>query len=278
MTEREPFRFIDYLIIGYLAFTAMVALGRFDVRPQAGWVLVGNFLILSLIVLVYRTRPGRFATVLRDIYPIMVLPALYGGLDLLNGFEVPVRDATVQAWEAALFGGQVSITWWQAAPSRFWSIVLHAAYFGYYLIIPLPPLYFLFRGERRNARMAVAMIVATFLSCYLFFVLFPVAGPYYEFPRPSGPFVDHWAARLVYATLAQGSSYGAAFPSSHVAATISAVLAAGMGSRRLGLILSIPAVLLTVGVVYCQMHYAVDALAGVLVPLVLYPVIRRAAV
>jgi membrane-associated phospholipid phosphatase len=36
-------------------------------------------------------------------------------------------------------------------------------------------------------------------------------------------------------------------------------------SRRLGLLLLIPTALLTVGVVYCQMHYGVDALAGLAV-------------
>jgi len=36
-------------------------------------------------------------------------------------------------------------------------------------------------------------------------------------------------------------------------------------SRRLGLALVLPTVLLTVGVVYCQMHYGVDALGGLAV-------------
>jgi membrane-associated phospholipid phosphatase len=111
------------------------------------------------------------------------------------------------------------------------------------------------------------MVVATFLFCYVCFLLLPVAGPYYEFPRPTSPFVDNWAARLVYGTLYTGSSYGAAFPSSHVAATVAATLATWLGARRVGLALVVPTLLLTVGVVYCQMHYAVDALAGLLVPI-----------
>jgi len=36
-------------------------------------------------------------------------------------------------------------------------------------------------------------------------------------------------------------------------------------SPRLGLVLLIATFLLTVGVVYCQMHYGVDALAGLAV-------------
>ena len=47
-----------------------------------------------------------------------------------------------------------------------------------------------------------------------------------------------------------------------MAAAVAATLAARRASRRLGLILLVPTFLLTVGVVYCQMHYGVDALAG----------------
>ncbi|MEP6688277.1 MAG: phosphatase PAP2 family protein, partial [Gemmatimonadales bacterium] len=83
--------------------------------------------------------------------------------------------------------------------------------------------------------------------------------------------------RLVYRTLAQGSSYGAAFPSSHVAATVTAALAAGIGSRRLGLLLLVPTLLLTVGVVYCQMHYGVDALSGLVVGVVVALVVGKLA-
>ena len=107
--------------------------------------------------------------------------------------------------------------------------------------------------------------MATFVVCYLCFLFFPVAGPYYTFPRPDRWFTDNGPARLVYATLAAASSYGAAFPSSHVAAAVAATVAALRGSRALGLGLVIPTVLLTIGVVYCQMHYGVDAVAGAVV-------------
>jgi membrane-associated phospholipid phosphatase len=104
--------------------------------------------------------------------------------------------------------------------------------------------------------------MVTFIVCYVGFMVFPVSGPYYEFARPAGQFVANPMARLVYATLAQGSSYGAAFPSSHVAAAVAATLAGFAGSRRLGVLLTVPTLLLAIGVVYCQMHYAIDAVVG----------------
>ncbi len=149
-------------------------------------------------------------------------------------------------------------------PAGLLSTLFHLSYFSYYIIVPLPLAWFALTRDAASLRRSVLIIFATFLACYLWFILFPVAGPYYEFARPEAWFLDNPPARLVYATLSSGSSYGAAFPSSHVAGTVAAAISGWMGSRRLGWILLAPTVLLTVGVVYTQMHYAVDALAGVL--------------
>jgi membrane-associated phospholipid phosphatase len=228
-------------------------------------VLVAHGLVVLLIVLV-RLAPARAGASLLDLYPLIILLALYGSLDLLAASGgVTTYDPIVRQWEAALFGEQLSRSWWQSAPSRFWSTVLHASYFSYYLVVPAGPIWFLWRNDRRALERAVLAIIAAFIVCYLAFLLVPVAGPYYEFPRPGPEMLDNWAARLVYGVLEKGSSYGAAFPSSHVAATLAATGAVAIASRRLGLILGVPSVLLTIGVVYCQMHYAVDALAGVVV-------------
>jgi membrane-associated phospholipid phosphatase len=264
-SERATLQPVDFLLLGYLAIVSVVALRRAPSQPECWWLLGAHALFLPLLALVISPRLGRLGRSLREIYPLLLLVGLYGELDVLNGLGAPVHDAAVQRWELALFGSQVSRVWWQAVPSRFWSTVLHTAYFSYYLVVTLPALYFLLRGDLRAVRQFVLAVIATFVTCYLVFLFFPVAGPYYLFPAPAAWFTDNIAARLVYHILENGSSYGAAFPSSHVAATVTAALMAGRRSTRLGLLLLVPTVLLTVGVVYCQMHYAVDAVAGLLV-------------
>lgn len=257
---------VDGVLLAYLAVSTAVAVHRAPGHPGCWWVVGANALMAGLIALLNRPGLGRVGRTLREIHPLLLLVVLYGQLDVLNrGGAAIVHDAAVQRWEAALFGLQVSREWWQASPSARWSVVLHAAYFSYYFIVSFPAFYFLWRGDVTAARRFVLAVMSTFVLCYLAFLFFPVAGPYYEFSRPAAWFVDNPAARLVYDTLARGSSYGAAFPSSHVAATVAAAMAAWQGSRRLGLLLFVPTVLLTVGVVYCQMHYAVDALAGLAV-------------
>jgi membrane-associated phospholipid phosphatase len=266
MAVGTSLRAVDLLLVGYLAIVSVVAAMRAPGQPGCWWLLGAHGLFAVLLYLFSRPGLGPVGRGLREIYPLLLLVGLYAELDVINGAgTVPVYDSVVQRWELALFGSQTAMTWWQSAPSRFWSTVLHAAYFSYYFIILAPALYFAVRRDLEAVSHFVLVVMTVFVLCYLVFLFFPVAGPYYLFPRPPAWFTDNLPARVVYSTLATGSSYGAAFPSSHVAATVAAALAAYRGSRTLGLALAIPTVLLTVGVVYCQMHYGIDAVAGLAV-------------
>jgi membrane-associated phospholipid phosphatase len=263
----EPLRAVDLILAAYLIVVSVVAAARLPGNPGGWWLLLAHALFAVLLFLITRPGLGPVGKTLREIYPLLLLPALYSELDVLNSGSGPLYDALVQRWELLVFGGQISREWWQSAPSRFWSTIFHAAYLSYYLIISAPALYFAWRGDLQAVRRFVLVVIATFVPCYLAFIFFPVAGPYYQFATPDRWFISNLPARLTYEALATGSSYGAAFPSSHVAAAVAATLAAARSSRRLGMVLLIPTMLMTVGVVYCQMHYGVDALAGLIVGL-----------
>jgi len=264
------FLLVDWIIIGYASIATLAALSMLHFTQRNWAIALGHALMIPLPWLVRRPGLGKVGRVLGDIYPLLLLAPLYVALDVLRGPGLPaVNDAIVQGWDRAVFGVMWSEEWWRRYPSAFWSTVLHGAYWGYYLIVPTPVIYFAIRGDRPAIRRAILLELGTFLFCYLWFIFFPVAGPYYMFPRPTGLMLDNPMARLVYGTLANGGSYGAAFPSSHVAATTSAVIAAWLGDRRLGAVLVIPALLLAIGTVYCHMHYAIDASTGFLVGIAL---------
>jgi membrane-associated phospholipid phosphatase len=208
---------------------------------------------------------------LHTFYPLILLAGFYSAIGVLNdgrGVEaILARDAVVQRWEAALFGGQPAYDWIRRAPSVFWSGALHLVYLSYYPMILLPGPMLAARGRWDGARRLVFALMLAFVVCYLMFILFPVAGPNYAFPHPTGPVREVWSARIVYDLLEGGSSVGAAFPSSHVAATMAATIAAWRAWPALGRVMLIPFLLLVVAVVYCQMHYAVDAVSGLAVGL-----------
>lgn len=270
-------RLVDRLIASYGVVIALIALTRLD-RPGMTWILAAHLLLPVLGLLAARAPTSGVGAVLRAGYPVFILTGLYSALDVLIGFGAPTWDAPLLAIEAAIFGNQPARDWWQSAPSPFWSTLFHAVYFSYYIIVPLPVVIFLaVRRYRHAVEPYLDAVVATFLFCYVSYALFPVSGPYYQWPHPTGSFVDNLPARWVYAALANGSSYGAAFPSSHVAATVAASIAAWAVSRRLGIALAIPTAFLVVGVVYCQMHYVVDSVAGLLVGIVVPMAVSRHA-
>jgi membrane-associated phospholipid phosphatase len=269
-------RAVDVLLLGYLALVSVVAAIREHGGPAFWWLLLAHGLFVLLLYLLTRPGLGLVGRSMRELYPLFLLPGLYGELDILNSPAMGVHDVLVRRWELFVFGAQVSREWWQAAPSVFWSTVFHSAYLSYYLIVSAPALYFAWKGDLAAVRRFVLVVITTFVVCYLFFIFFPVAGPYYEFPRPAAWFIANLPAQLAYEALAGGSSYGAAFPSSHVAAAFAATTAAMQASRKLGFLLLVPTALLTVGVVYCQMHYGVDALAGLFVGATVAALLHRA--
>src|SRR5918995_2144083 len=267
---------VDLLLAGYLAVVSLVALVRAPGQPGCWWLLLAHGLFGVLLYLVTRPGLGPVGRTIREIYPLLLLVGLYSELDVLNGpAGVDVRDAVVQRWELAIFGAQLSTEWWRTMPSRFWSSALHAAYLSYYLIVVAPAFFFAWRRDLDALGHFVLVVMTTFVACYLAFIFLPVAGPYYVFPRPDAWFTDNVFARMVYNTLATGSSYGAAFPSSHVAAAVAAAISAARGSKGLAWALALPTVLLTVAVVYCQMHYGIDAAAGLLVGAIVAAAVER---
>jgi membrane-associated phospholipid phosphatase len=139
---------------------------------------------------------------------------------------------------------------------------MHAGYLSYYLILAGAPLGLWLSGRREGARRVTLAMMAAFYLCYAIFLLFPVAGPRYTFPLADNAATATGIARFTQRLLDGGAAWGTAVPSSHVAVSL---VAAGvtLGEwRALGAPLLAAAILLTLGTVYGQFHYAVDAVAG----------------
>lgn len=258
----------DAIVAVYIAFVSAVIVARGPLsQPAYPWLLAMHLGIAILLVLFTRLpERARVGQTLRTLYPLILLGPLYTEVGFLNhglAFATILRhDALVQRWEQAVFGTQISYTWIRKYPSIFWSTVLHLDYLSYYPIIFLGPILLVARGWHAAARRVVLTTITAYLVCFAVFVLFPVAGPNYVFPHPTGAVREVWSARIVYGLLAGGSSVGAAFPSSHVAATVAAVIAVRREWPTLAAVFALPCALLVVAVVYCQMHYGIDALSG----------------
>lgn len=261
---------VDRLTLGFIVLFAAILLSHAGEVESLPWLLLGDALVVVLVVLLPRLpAEGILADVAGGAYPLILASAFYWQLGDMHLDIARLHDALVQRWEMALFGTQLAVAWHVKAPYPLLSAVLHLCYGAYYWILLAVPLWLLIRGKREAFRRAVFFTALALYTCYLVFGVFPVAGPYFAFQPPAGAIVANWPARYVYFMLGAGSSLGTAFPSSHIAASWVTVYAARRDARRLALVLAPVALGLALGTVYGQFHYAVDALAGALLAVVL---------
>jgi membrane-associated phospholipid phosphatase len=261
---------VDRLTLGFVVLFAAILLAQ--ARTVGAWpsLLIGDVLVVVLVLLVRRLPDhGAFTDVVGGAYPLILASAFYWQLGVMQLDIGRLHDALVQRWEHAVFGAQLSVVWHQHAPNPILSAVLHFCYGAYYWILMLVPVWLLVRGKREAFRRATFLIALALYASYLIFAVFPVAGPYFMFPAVPARLVSSWPAQYVYFMLGNGSSMGTAFPSSHIAASWVAVYAAWRDERGLALVLAPVAIGLALGTVYGQFHYALDAVAGALLAVLL---------
>ena len=201
---RLALRSVDRLLLAYVGFVTGVILLRGSILESGTvWLLIMHALFAALLFLC--AGPGRdhpFARLVHDFYPLIMLLPFYSAFGVLNtqvGWgPVLANDRVVQAWEAWLFGGQVSYDWIRRYPSAFWSAILHLAYFAYYAVIVLGPVLLVARRRQAGARQVLFAMMVAFVICYVTFLAYPVGGPYFAFPHPEGEVREVWSARLVY--------------------------------------------------------------------------------
>jgi membrane-associated phospholipid phosphatase len=201
----------------------------------------------------------------RDLLPLLVVPLFYWEVPLLA--EVVHRGATYDAivirWEALVFGGQPSQTFAAAWPWLWLSEPLHAAYLSYYGIFIGPGLALYLMGRKGAYRRVVFTLCVVVLAHQAAFVAFPVLGPRYLFPAPSGPLEAGLLYQLTHLVLESSSSPGTAFPSSHVGIAVAMTIALFREGMWAAPWLAVLTTLLAIATVYGGFHYAVDSIAGV---------------
>lgn len=254
-------RLASALVAAHLAVTLLPSVSF--ARATGSWTPVAAHLLALSVALWTLAYGRRHLPLLADWLPLALGPFLYIELRwLIPGVGRPHADATVAGWEHALFPSNPSATWAPSAHSLVLSELLHAAYLAYYAMVFVPPLLLYARGRRDAFARTLLALTVVYAACFLTYLVFPVDGPRFLLgpaAAPDGPF-----RRMAVTLLAQGSSRGTAFPSSHVAASVVASLCAIQFQRRVGIILAVATALLTAGTVYGGFHYAIDALAGMI--------------
>ena len=261
------FTAVDLVTLLYagIATAAVLAFSRGD-HAGWNWLLTANALLALLVLIAPAARrAGAVGQFIGDWYPMVLLGGLYAEVGILTvdlGYQ---HDLLIQRLELWVFGSQLSYRWIRETPSPLLSWLLHSCYLAYYAILYASPLGLWLSGRHEAARRTIFAVMVTFYSCYVVFLFFPVAGPRYAFALAHNAATDVWPARVAQWVLDRGDSWGAAFPSSHVAAAVVAAACSLRYWRPLGLALAPFTLGLVISVVYGQFHYAVDAVAGLVV-------------
>ena len=262
---------VDRVVAGYNLLLALVWAGV-PATPLAPPLAAVHLAGAALPFLLRRAGPGVAPGVaaLRDVYPLLWIPAFWAELDYLLPLLHPVYfDAAVQRLDRALFGVSWHVAWMDRVPSPWLSEPMHFLYMLFPLVLVGPPVAFAATGRRDALRDVAFRLPLTYACCCLVYLAFPAVGPVHD--AAAGAALSHGLFyRLVPVYWKVGNSLGTAFPSFHVAATVTmaCVVARWLG-RGAGRAAALFAVALGLSTVYTRHHYAVDAVAGALLALLL---------
>lgn len=264
----------DWITIIYLTITGVLAcIFHKNLRWWGIYVVCRVGVICGLVWLA--SIPEDFLPlplqILRDCYPIATILIFYLEIPPLTQMVLQGDlDDKIMEFEGQLFNGQPSIYLSEHFPSKWLSELLHLCYFSYYPIVFGLAGMLYFQGRLEAFHEVVFAEVLTFNLCLTWYIFMPVMGPYYKFEKIRGPLAGRFFFKLVHMILASAASKGTAFPSSHCAIGVIVVLYAARYDPIAFAIMCPFGVGLVIGTVYARMHYAVDAILGTVLAIVIF--------
>ena len=271
----------DWITVLYLAVSSVLML--IFHRNLARWYIFLSIHIAAVLgILSLHFVPGPLSPLLqfvRDWYALATILLFYWGVKPLTQMVFQgMFDDRIVRWENRLFKGQPSTYLSARFPSVALSEYLHLCYLSYYFIPVFLPTMLYFRGKSEAFFDTLFAELLTFNLCLIWYIFFPVAGPRYISEKIDESLSGRPLCRLTHAILSRASTKGAAFPSSHSALAI-VVLLCGARYDLVSFVILFPFCTgLVVGTVYGRFHYALDAVAGVLLGVLtfgLYPIVYR---
>ena len=264
----------DWITIFYLAVTGVLAcIFHKNLRWWGIYVVCRVGVICGLLWLAFIPEDSLSLPlqILRDCYPIATILIFYLEIPplaqmVLQGYV----DDKIIDFEGRLFNGQPSIYLPERFPSKWLSELLHLCYFSYYPIVFGLAGMLYSQGRHEAFHEVVFGEVLTFNLCLIWYIFVPVMGPYYKFAKINGPLTDGFFFKLVHMILSSAASKGTAFPSSHCAIGVIVVLYAARYDPVAFAIMCPFGVGLVIGTVYARLHYAVDAILGTVLAIVVF--------
>ncbi|NNE45055.1 MAG: phosphatase PAP2 family protein [Rhodothermales bacterium] len=245
-------------------------------------MVAAHVIAIFVPVVISRMASGgsRPLTLVRLVYPLIFIGLHWTEAGLIHAeLHDSVFDTVVMGWDLALFGVHLQEVWLPAMPYVWLSEIMLLLYFTYYPVVFGSPLPLLYQKRDDATTDLVFRLFLTYMACFVIYLFFPVEGPKMSVGRFDGPHTQGFFYRLVEGLTEAGDSLGTAFPSSHVAGmTALAIAGYKWFGKKTNIVLTSLAIGMTISTVYVQHHFAIDALAGVLLAVLcalVAPYLRR---
>ena len=274
--NHTPSRVLWLFALYQAAVAAVYVAGPGGRSVALGGLALVHVAIAALLLRFASRAPSRETSRWRLALPYALWLACWLQLGWLIRFSGhPMHDAQIAAADLALFGehGHLLFARWLPQASQ----VMHLIYLSYYGLVLGPPLVLALRRRTADCQRYTRVVMATYLLCFLIYLLYPVLGPRAAAAAQAATNHGGGAVGVLAEALRQaGDSPGTAFPSSHCAGAFAAALAAGaMVSRRTRALLLAWAGLITLSTIHTGNHYGIDAAAGVLLAMSVHLVAVR---
>jgi membrane-associated phospholipid phosphatase len=240
------------------------------------WALISLHAGLALVIwfIPPMLRGSRFFVprLLGEIYLPFIFPLFYAEMKYLGIIFFDFHnslDPSLIRLEEWIFGFQPSLEWSRVWPWPWFHELMEFAYFSYYFLAA-GYLLLVFRARGLSepdrwdlVRAFIRDLGLTMLVCYTMYTLFPAWGPKYF--REGYVEVGGWIFTDIMLHIHEnGALLGAAFPSSHVAASMVPWWHVWVNFPRHRWWWTTLFVLLCMSTVYCRYHYVVDVIGGLM--------------
>jgi len=149
--------------------------------------------------------------------------------------------------------------------------IMSVSYLSYYFVVLIAAIAIYKQKGQKEFEFYFFRFCTTMFVCYILFILIPVRGPQHSAMLANPAALNGGFFRdLIISLQSRGSVVGAAFPSSHVAATwIAAFSFRVLDNKNWFRVAAFVTILLTISTFYLRYHYVVDAIFGFLLALLL---------
>ena len=262
-----PLSRVDRALLCYLLMLNAAILWY---RPAGVWTvaLAGHFALAAGIVLLARLAHGKPGAIrfFHLWYPQICFLIFFEEVgQLVHMIHPGWFDSYLVAFDYQLLGVHPTV-WIEQYSSLGLTEIMQGSYFSYYFMLPMVGGVLYFRKRWREFEVLMMTAVVGYGTCYLFFYLFPVEGPFHTLASMQSVTLHGGFFTELMDTLERyGRVHGGAFPSAHVVGSMVSLLVAWKYVRKLAWVMTPIVVCMLIATVYGRYHYLADVLAGLLV-------------